>query len=261
MLLVSDVHDNPKALEKLVGMGEEVVILGDLVNINDYRTGRGAVAEVLGHDFAVRSGEARARGDYVGMRDMWSSIGNRGVDVRREMGLALERQYREAGRALDGGHGLVIHGNVDRPQMLTETLPDTFEYVHGKTVERNGLTIGFIGGGVETPLNAAGEISDELMTQMLEEMGPVDVLCTHVPPGLAALRRDVVTGKIERGSDPVYRYIEGNQPRYHFFGDVHQPQATRWRIGRTVCMNAGYFRATGRFLKFEDGVVQPGAIG
>ena len=32
----------------------------------------------------------------------------------------------------------------------------------------------------------------------------------------------------------------------HILGDIHQPRATTWRLGSTICINAGYFRATGR---------------
>jgi len=37
----------------------------------------------------------------------------------------------------------------------------------------------------------------------------------------------------------------------HFFGDVHQPQASTWRIGSTRCRNVGYFRATERALPLD----------
>lgn len=262
MLFVSDIHDSPSALRKLVAIGEEIVLLGDLVNLNDYRTGQGAVAEVVGHEFAARSGDARAVGDYRGMRRMWTELAESGRrDLRAEIGDALARQYQEAGKALQGGKGLAIHGNVDRPQLLTESLPGGFEYVHGQRVERSGLSFGFVGGGVETPLQAAGEITDDQMRELLDALGPVDVLCTHVPPAVPAARRDVVTGRIERGSVPVLDYLEKVQPRYHFYGDVHQPQATTWRVGHTRCLNAGYFRATGRFLRLRDGIVQVGSVG
>jgi Icc-related predicted phosphoesterase len=86
------------------------------------------------------------------------------------------------------------------------------------------------------------------MNDILESLGPVDVLCTHVPPAVDPLRTDVVTGRSERGSQPILDYILAHQPSLHLFGDVHQPQASTWRIGRTVCRNVGYFRATGRGL-------------
>ena len=103
-------------------------------------------------------------------------------------------------------------------------------------------------------------MSDDAMSSMLEALGPVDVLCTHVPPAVRPLRTDVVTGREERGSAPVREYIERVQPRFHLFGDVHQPQASTWRLGHTRCANAGYFRATGRFLRLEGTSLHIGSI-
>lgn len=262
MIFISDVHDVPDALRRLVAMGEEIVILGDLVNLTDYRTGEGAIAEVLGIDFAARTSEARARGDYPEMRNLWrQEAALTGEDLRVRIGEELDEQYRRAGEALADGHGLVIHGNVDRPDMLQAALPAGFTYVHGQVVERDGLRFGFVGGGVVTPVGAAGETSDDDMARMLDEIGEVDVLCSHVPPAIGPLRTDVVTGREERGSFPIAEYLKRTQPRMHLFGDVHQPQASTWRVGRTRCHNTGYFRATGRFLRLEDNTISVGALG
>lgn len=262
MIFVSDVHDAPGPLRRLVELGEEIAILGDLVNLTDYRTGEGAVALVFGSEFAAMTSAARARGDYEGMRSLWREhAAGWEEDVREKIGAALGEQYRRAAEALSGGHGLVIHGNVDRPRVLLSVLPDGFEYAHGKVFEREGLRLGFVGGGVSTPLGADGEVPDQEMDRILDSLGPVDVLCTHVPPAIRPLRQDVVTGRQERGSEPIRDYLEREKPRYHLFGDVHQPQASMWRVGRTVCANAGYFRATGRFLRLKGAVVSVGALG
>lgn len=261
MIFISDVHDSPAALKRLVALDEEIVILGDLVNLTDYRTGEGAVAAVMGADFASRSSAARGKGAYTEMRSLWQERSAESAEeLRRLIGEQLATQYRNAGESLVGGHGLVIHGNVDRPGPLQEILPEGFRYVHGEVVERDDLRFGFVGGGVPTPLQAAGEVSDEEMASILDSIGPVDVLCTHVAPALTPLRLDVVTGREERGSDQVYEYLAQHQPRYHLFGDVHQPQASTWRVGSTRCFNAGYFRATGRFLRLDDGVVHIGSV-
>lgn len=261
MLFVSDVHDSPGALARLVAIGEEVAILGDLVNLTDYRTGQGAVAVVLGLDFASRSSAARAKGNYHEMRSMWTEhAGTSRQELREKIGAELASQYQRAGEALSGGHGVVIHGNVDRPAVLEAALPEGFRYVHGEVLEREGRRIGFVGGGLSTPLQADGEVSDDQMASFLDAIGPVDVLCTHVPPAVEPLRRDVVTGRQERGSEPVRRYLETHQPELHLFGDVHQPQASTWRVGRTHCHNASYFRATGRFLRLDASGITVGAV-
>lgn len=261
MIFVSDIHDAPDALRRLVTLGEEIAILGDLVNLTDYRTGQGAVANVMGLEFAFRAGAARARGDFPKMRALWrEQAAQTGDDLRGRIVAELAGQYAMAAEAIAGGQGLVIHGNVDRPDSLRAALPEGFRYVHGEVVERGGIRIGFVGGGVETPIGADGEVSDEEMTAILANLGRVDVLCTHVPPAIGPLRSDVVTGREERGSDPIREYLIEHQPRYHLFGDVHQPKASTWRVGRTRCLNAGYFRATGRYLRMEDGVVHIGSI-
>jgi Icc-related predicted phosphoesterase len=262
MLFVSDVHAAVGPMRRLVSMGEEVVVLGDLVNLTDYRNGEGAVSDVLGREFAMQAADARARSDYEGMRVIWrSAIGDRLEQVRHDIGEVIRIQYLEMAEAMSGGTGLVIHGNVDRPSLLRETLPDGFTYAHGEVFMREGIRLGLVGGGVPTPLGADGEITDEQMHGLLEALGPVDVLCTHVPPDVPALRKDVITGREERGSRPILDYLTEHQPSLHLFGDVHQAQAATWRVGRTRCVNAGYFRATGRYLRLDGLGVQPGRVG
>ena len=262
MIFVSDVHGANTALGRLLESGESLVILGDLVNLTDYRSGLGAIADVLGIDFARASSLARAEGDYEEMRALWERrAGDDVEDLRRQIGAALDRQYQEMTSVLEGGSGYVIHGNVDRPERLKAALPDGFGYVHGETVEIDGIRVGLVGGGIATPMGAEGEVSDQDMTRLLEGLGHVDILGTHVPPAIPTLRRDVITGREERGSGPIHDYIVEHQPCYHFYGDVHQAQATQWRIGKTRCHNAGYFRATGRYLRLSGGIVETARIG
>lgn len=254
MLVISDIHLALDALRRVVAEGQTLLILGDLVNLSDYRTGEGAVADVLGIEFARESAKARAVGDYKSMRHFWEeAVGDRVDEVRREIGEAIRAQYELVADALVGAHGFVIHGNVDRPAMLKKSLPQGLEYVHGGRRDVEGVTFGFVGGGMQTPLNVEGEVSDDEMESILSDMGSVDVLCSHVPPAVPSLRWDVITGRAERGSRPILEYIERHQPRLHLFGDVHQPRASTWRVGRTLCRNVGYFRATGRPLVLVPG--------
>lgn len=258
MIFVSDVHGALEPLRRLASSQETLIILGDLVNLTDYRSGEGAIADALGLEFAQTAAEARASGDYAEMRALWTErVGDRSDEVRQSIGDSLTRQYDQVAEALDGGHGFVIHGNVDRPETLSGSLPSSFRYVHGEVVELEGLTVGFAGGGVATPIQAAGEVSDQEMAGLLEGLGDVDVLCTHVAPAVPSLRTDVITGREERGSEPVRDFVLSRGPRFHLFGDVHQAQATSWRLGNTKCHNAGYFRATGRCLQLDHNGVKP----
>ncbi len=252
MLILSDVHHALEPLRRVAASGETLLILGDLVNLTDYRTGEGAVAEVLGMEFARQSALARGVGDFQRMRSLWlETVGDRVEEIRAAIGVVLDKQYQEISAALDGGHGYVIHGNVDRPGSLRKSLPDGFEYVHGESREIDGFVVGFVGGGAATPLQAEGEVSEDELDRLLGDLGPVDILCSHVPPALDPLRTDVITGRAERGSVPILKYLERHQPILHLFGDIHQPQASSWRVGRTRCRNVGYFRATGRAVAVD----------
>lgn len=246
ILVISDIHHAVDALRRVVERDEQLLILGDLVNLTDYRTGVGAVADVLGTEFAERTAAARATGDYAGMRSLWVEAAGNDLDAfRSAIGAVIQAQYDEVKTALSGARGFAIHGNVDRPAWLEAALPPDMKYVHGEVLSIEGIRFGFVGGGVETPLKADGEMPDAAMTAALEEIGEVDVLCTHVPPAIPELRTDVITGRAERGSGPILDYINRCQPRLHLFGDIHQPKAKNWRLGQTVCRNVGYFRATG----------------
>jgi Icc-related predicted phosphoesterase len=111
-------------------------------------------------------------------------------------------------------------------------------------VEVEGLRVGVVGGGVRA-LGVPGEVDEEELAAKLEQVGEVDVLCTHVAPAIRPLSRDVIGGRLKE-SPAVLAHIERTRPRWHYFGDIHQPQATTWRVGPTTCINVGYFRATGR---------------
>ena len=251
MLLAADVHGAFDGLARLISRGETVVILGDLLNFVDYRTGDGIATDVFGREFAEASMQFRRRGDFAASREMWREYSRgREDDVRAMVGAEIQSQYQQMHDALSGGSGFVTHGNVDVPGILQSHLPDGFQYVHGEVVEADGVRLGLIGGGSTTGLNAAGEIGEEEMEGLLEALGPVDVLGTHVPPAIDPLRRDVITGRLEGGSVAIAGYLRRHQPAVHFFGDIHQPQATSWRVGRTRCANVGYFRATNRAVRY-----------
>jgi Icc-related predicted phosphoesterase len=259
VLIISDVHGEFEALAQLAATGETLLILGDLINLLDYRTGEGIISDVMGDDFGRRVSEQRGNSDYRGMRRLWEAqTAGRMDEVRTAMTDGAARQYAACRMALEGAHGYVTYGNVDRPDLLKESLPVGMRFMDAEAVEIDGLRFGFAGGGTATPSGAAGEVSDEEMEEKLARIGRVDVLCSHLPPSVVALHRDVITGRMERSSRPILEYLVRNRPRFHFFGDVHQPQATTWRVGKTMCRNVGYFRATRRPLRFESGEVVGG---
>ena len=251
MLLISDVHGAFDAMSELRRFDEDVLVLGDLLNLIDYRTGEGITADILGSEFARSAAGARGSGDFAGLRRLWQEHATDPDTLRQEFLDAATAQYEMAGKALAGMRSWVTFGNVDRPGLMREHLPSGSTFVDGEVVEFEGISFGFVGGGTATPMGGQGEVSDDEMREKLVSLGRVDVLCSHLPPAVEPLYRDVVTGRLERGSRPILEYLEAYQPVVHFFGDVHQPQAAQWRIGRTQCRNVGYFRATRRAVRVD----------
>jgi len=245
VLVVADVHGAFKALARVVALGHPVLVLGDLVNLVDYRTNEGIIPDVVGADLVA---------DIVALRDvdraseanrLWSErTSSLAFDVRAEIGRRMAAEYVDMRSALTGGSVFITHGNVDDPTLLRDHLPDGATYVDAAVIELEGERFGFVGGGVPR-IGSRGEVDDAGMRRKLDELGPVDVLCSHVPPSLPMVHEDVIGGPA-KGSLPIREYIDAYQPRIHYFGDIHQPRATEITRGRTRCVNVGYFRATGR---------------
>lgn len=252
MRVVSDVHGAFDALRRVSTRGEPVLILGDLINLTDYRTGEGITADIFGLEISRAIAQARSEGDYRRMRSLWvDAVDGREDEFRAAFDEQVVHQYRQMTAALAGAVGYVTFGNVDRPSLLQQHLPDGMTFVDGEVIEIDGVRIGVVGGGIATPLGASGEVTDEQMTAKLDAMGSVDVLCSHLPPAIGPLHRDVITGRLERASMPILDYLRSQQPVLHLFGDVHQPQASTWRVGKTRCRNVGYFRATERAMGLD----------
>jgi Icc-related predicted phosphoesterase len=248
MRLVADVHGAAAALRAVAQGPGPLLVLGDLINFIDYRTYDGIAADLFGKEYVTRMVELRGAGDLAGARRLWDERrAGREDQIRADYVRLIEDAYREIGAALEGARGYVIWGNVDRPDLLAGHLPAGMELVDAAAIEVSGLRVGLVSGGLASSLGASGEISDAEMEAKLGSLGPVDVLCTHVAPDVDALASDVVGGT-RKGSPAVLRYLLRHRPTHHYFGDVHQPRAVRWRIGTTLSRNVGYFRATGRVV-------------
>jgi Icc-related predicted phosphoesterase len=248
MLLISDVHGAVGPLRRVAAQPGPLLVLGDLINFIDYRTNDGIVATVSGRGLVDEFIDLRARGDGAAVRRLWAAhSAGREAEIRAAYDTAIAAAYVEICDPLEGSEAYVTFGNVDTPEVLAAHLPAGSRFVDAEVVEIEGLRVGFAGGGM-VRIGTAGEVTEETMGDKLDVLGPVDILCTHVPPAVPELAGDVIGGR-EKGSTAVLDYVLREQPRYHYFGDIHQPRATTWRIGATVSRNLGYFRATGKAVR------------
>tara|TARA_B110000196_G_C21150142_1_gene669087 strand:+ start:571 stop:1341 length:771 start_codon:yes stop_codon:yes gene_type:complete len=253
MLFISDVHHGLDSLKTLPNTKEPIVILGDLINWIDYRNGEGIAQDVFGKEIVSQLVQLRKDHNFIERKKLWSSMFEKDKEnVQAKLEHAIYRQYQDVFNALLNYEVLIIPGNVDSEKIIKETMTSNVNYIDGKVISYKHFKIGFAGGGVPTPVNARGEISEEAFSLKLKQLGEVDIICTHAPPYVKELITDVITNKKEQGWESLKDYILENKPKYSLFGDVHQPQASNWRLGNTECINVGYFRANSNYLELSS---------
>ncbi|MFF2060979.1 metallophosphoesterase [Streptomyces sp. NPDC058200] len=245
--VISDVHGNTQGLARAGEGADALICLGDLVLFLDYADhSRGIFPDLFGVENADRLVELRTARRFDEARDfgraLWAGLS---IDPAAAIEGAVRRQYAELFAALPTPT-YATYGNVDIPDLWAEYAGPGVTVLDGERVELGGRVFGFVGGGLRTPMRTPYEISDEEYAAKVEALGPVDVLCSHIPPDVPELTYDTVARRFERGSRALLDAIRRTKPRYALFGHVHQPLAGRMRVGATECVNVGHFAATGR---------------
>lgn len=248
IFVVSDLHGAPDALKKAVPEGATLLLLGDLINFIDYTSMSGILTDV----FSVAAVEEVVRLRTAGHVEeagkvMRERASGREELIRDEIVRRSKEQYAAVFAALPDPTYLIL-GNADNPRIVSEFVSANAAVIEADTrvFTLEGERFGFVGGALPSPLHVPGEITEEEMRNKVEMLGEVDVLCSHIPPAVPELCFDTLAGKAERGSHDLLRYIEDIQPRRAYFGHVHQPLLSSMHIGRTLCVNVGYFRSTRR---------------
>ncbi|MFB6900004.1 MULTISPECIES: metallophosphoesterase family protein [Streptomyces] len=250
--VVSDVHGNSGALARAGDGADALICLGDLVLFLDYADhSRGIFPDLFGTANADRLVELRTARRFDEARDLGRSLWA-GLAVDRDTAIesAVRRQYAELFAAFPTPT-YATYGNVDIPTLWSEYAGPGTTVLDGQRIELGGLVVGFVGGGLRTPMRTPYEISDEEYAAKVEALGEVDVLCSHIPPDVPDLTYDTVARRFERGSRALLDALRRTRPRYALFGHVHQPLVRRMRIGSTECVNVGHFASTGRPFALE----------
>ena len=249
---VSDVHGNIEGLARVAEKAEQLVVLGDLLDYVDYHEpDRGILGEVFGEDRVRHFAQLRQAGQFVELhaynRSLWDGL----PDARGVLTEVIESRYREVLAAV-GPHALLILGNVDVAAAWDEVAGGVLPCRDGEVVEVGGRRFGFVAGGALRAGRRPDHTSEAAWRPFLrtaadyraavERIGPMDVLCSHVPPRLPSLRYDVIPGRLEMFGPGLLEAIDTHQPPLAVFGHVHQPLARRQRRGRTECVNVGHFQ-------------------
>jgi Icc-related predicted phosphoesterase len=242
--VVSDVHGHAAELARAAQGADVLVCLGDLLCFLDYTDpGNGIFAELFGVDnvaeYMALRGALRFQEASAMIRELFATRAAGG-----ELEEAIRRQYAQLFAALPEP-AYLTPGNVDLPAMWADYLRPGHHLIDGGTAQIDGVRFGFAGGGLISPYRTPNEVTAGEYAAKLAAIGQVDVLCTHIPPAVPELLYDTVARRMEVGSPALRDLITSTRPWYSLFGHVHQPLASRVRLGRTECLNVGHFAATG----------------
>lgn len=251
--VVSDVHGNAEALRRAGDGADALLVLGDLIDFVDYHDPAGGiVGRVLGSEVGARFARLRASGrpgELVAyMTERWAALPDAATTVEE----AIREQYGALFAAFTAPTW-VIPGNVDLPRLWPEFARPGVCLPDGRVADVGGLRVGFVGGAPLPPgrVPRRGGVwhphvqRAEDFAAAVHGLGPVDLLCSHVPPAVPELAYDVVSRRPEAAADALLDVVRRDRPRAALFGHVHQPLARRRRVGRTECVNVGHFQRTG----------------
>ena len=249
--VIADVHGDLEVVKDEAGTCDVLLLLGDLINVIDYTNAGGILAEVYGSD-AVRAWSAlRAEGKFEESRQVLREVSAGREQELRGLFFAKIDEQTEAFCTQIPSNVVVTYGNVDVPDLIRKYLPDAVRFVDADVLTFDGVRFGFVGGGLPK-VGIPGEVALDVYAEKVAALGPVEVLCAHVPPAVDDLTYDVVADYAEPGSDALLAYLAEHEPTHMYFGHVHQPRLAETQIGPTQLVNVGsYYRSTGKAWEHE----------
>lgn len=244
--VIADVHGDLQTVLDEAASCDVLLLLGDLINVIDYSNAGGILAEVYGSDAVRRWSELRAEGKFDESRAVLREISAGREDELRGLFFKKIDEETEAFCTKIPGNVIVTYGNVDVPDLIRKHLPDTVRFVDAEVLTIDGIRFGFVGGGLPK-VGIPGEVPLDVYEEKVSALGPVDVLCAHVPPAVEDLTFDVVADYHEPGSEALSAYLAEHEPAWMYFGHVHQPRVADTQIGATHAVNVGAnYRTTGK---------------
>ncbi|MHB8895743.1 MAG: metallophosphoesterase family protein [Candidatus Geothermincolia bacterium] len=244
--IISDIHGAYGLLRGQLEPEDIAVLLGDYLNLIDFRTLEGILAQVYSRDEVERALALMASKDKdEARRQIREVIGGTPEKGERMRELVME-SYREFFESIPC-KCFMLYGNTDSPEALCALSRGRIELVESGIVNVAGQRFGMVSGAPHGPWNVGlpGEMPTDRYDSLVASLGPADVLCTHYPPAISDLTWDTLAKRDEVGSPSTLAYIEEYAPAYHYFGHVHNPRASSVEHGCTSVVNVGHFRELG----------------
>ena len=244
--VVADIHGAHEKLRRRIDPDLPLVVLGDSLNLLDFRTFDGVLLKVLGKrklagilmTFTTRGKKAAIeRADRLFFQN---------EDAVRRTREIVEEEYSKLAEVLPE-RAWVIHGNVDYPDLLVQAVGET-RYVRGGNREIGGRRVAFVAGtpSYHFAMNLPGELSDERFRANLSAIEPCEVLLSHYTPRIEDVMYDTVARKPWGGSRRLVGFCREHEVALHLFGHVHNPRRRIVEHGPTRFVNVGGFRYNGR---------------
>jgi len=149
--VVSDVHGRADALARAADGADALICLGDLLLFLDYADyGQGIFADLFGAEHARTYVELRTARKFDEARELSTRLlATKNQSPAHLFEEAMARQYAELFGALPEP-AYLTYGNVDIPRMWDRYTKPGHHVLDGRTVDLDGWTFGFVGGGVRS---------------------------------------------------------------------------------------------------------------
>jgi len=251
--IVSDIHGEYPALANQLRPDDTAVLLGDYLNLIDFRTLEGILSDVYTREQVLVALIEFAKGrKEIARRSIREIAGGTSKQSRRVRELVVQG-YEEFFSSLPC-RCYILFGNTDDPALLKKSAEGDVEIVDSGVVTIGEERFGLISGTPHGPwtVGLPGEMDPVLYSKSVDSLGPCDVLCTHCPPAIPELTWDRLANRDEEGSTALLDYLDEYQPTRHYFGHVHNPVASEAYRGRTRVINAGFFKEHQTVLVHEQ---------
>jgi len=241
--VISDVHGEYNALARELEPDDTAVMLGDYINLLDFRNLGGILSEVFTREEIMEALSLLARGRKELARHQIREVTGGTPEKLRRVRELVGESYREFFDSVPC-KSFMLYGNTDDPGLMREAAGDNVEIIEAGVISVEGERFGLVSGLPHGPwtVGLPGEVEPEEYARRVESLGPVDVLCTHYPPAVPELTWDILADRDEEGSEKLLEYIDRCRPTCHYFGHVHNPRVSSFTRGQTRLVNAGFFK-------------------
>lgn len=257
IVLASDIHGEYETLFNALSPDDILFVAGDLLNFMDFTDlTKGILYQAFTMEELIEGLKEMSKGNFERIREALREITTPGEERYEKIKPLIEESYEELARNIRC-ETYILFGNDDYPDLLKEKTDKRAEVMDSGIVSVDGIKVGLVSGLPESEryMGLPGEIPKETFRKRLFDLGKVDIIITHIPPNAnpeeSELTYDTLAKRNEPSSPDLSEYIKKYDPKYSFFGHVHNPKVDRAKIGNTMAFNLGFFKLRKKVTKIN----------